>query len=155
MSATPRFFLCQSRILPTNGEINRTPASAQATACTLEKRRVRLQCIPSFSTISAAFIPSHVEAIFISTRSREVPADSYNPIISRALTTVASVSKDRRASTSVEALPGTIFKISNPKFTANLSMALGSCTCLSDDDFRAKSIASSIRCLYRVSCEAV
>jgi len=37
------FFLYQSRIRPTNGEIKVTLASAQATACGKPKRRVKLQ----------------------------------------------------------------------------------------------------------------
>jgi hypothetical protein len=39
----PVFFLYQSRIRPTNGEIKVTLASAQATACGKPKRRVKLQ----------------------------------------------------------------------------------------------------------------
>lgn len=42
-------------------------------------------------------------------------------MILRAFSTVASVSNDRRASTSVETYPGTILVISAPKFTATLS----------------------------------
>lgn len=42
-------------------------------------------------------------------------------MIWRAFSTVASVSNERRASTSVETYPGTIFVISAPKLTAILS----------------------------------
>ena len=60
-------------IRPTNGEINRTFASAHATACANENSSVRLQWMPSRSRISAARMPSHVEAILMRTRSRPMP----------------------------------------------------------------------------------
>ena len=61
---------------PTKGEMSCTLASAQATAWGSEKSSVRLQWMPSFSSTSAALMPSHVEAILISTRSREMPCFS-------------------------------------------------------------------------------
>ena len=38
-----------------------------------ENRRVRLQCMPSFSNSFAALIPSQVEAILINTRLESTP----------------------------------------------------------------------------------
>ena len=64
-----------------------------------------------------------MEAILISTRERSIPAALYWAINSLALVTVASVSKDKRASTSVETRPGIICKIFNPKDTAKRSKA--------------------------------
>ena len=58
---------------PTNGEISVTPASAQATAWAKLNSRVRLQWMPSFSSTSAARMPSQVEAILIRMRSRSMP----------------------------------------------------------------------------------
>ncbi len=78
--------------------------------------------MPSFSRASAALIPSHVDAILMRILSRDVPAASYIAMISWAFLMVASVSNDRRASTSVETLPGTIFRISCPKRTSSWSM---------------------------------
>ena len=66
-------FLYQSRIRPTNGEINLAPASAQATAWASEKSSVMLQLIPSFCSTWAAWMPSQVVASLISTRSRGIP----------------------------------------------------------------------------------
>mmetsp|Transcript_22744 Transcript_22744/g.57934 ORF Transcript_22744/g.57934 Transcript_22744/m.57934 type:complete len:213 (-) Transcript_22744:339-977(-) len=80
----PVFFLCQSRMRPTKGEMRVAPASAAATACARQKSRVMLHVIPSFSKISAARMPSHVVAILISTLSFPTPISSYMPIISRA-----------------------------------------------------------------------
>ena len=78
--------------------------------------------MPSFSSTSAARMPSQVEAILISTRSREMPAASYRAMSSRPLAMVASVSKERRASVSVETRPGTILRISRPNATSRRSM---------------------------------
>ena len=50
-----------------------TPGLGARTACGSEKSSVRLQWMPSFSSTSAAAMPSQVEAILISTRSREMP----------------------------------------------------------------------------------
>ncbi len=58
---------------PTNGEISFTFASAHATACASEKSSVRLQLMPSRWRISAARMPSHVEAILMRMRSRAMP----------------------------------------------------------------------------------
>ena len=55
---------------PTNGEMSFTFASAHATACASEKSSVRLQLMPSRWRISAARMPSHVEAILMRMRSR-------------------------------------------------------------------------------------
>ena len=53
---------------------------------------VRLQWMPSFSSTSAARMPSHVDAILIRMRSRPMPAWSYCAMILRACAMVASVS---------------------------------------------------------------
>jgi len=63
--STPWLALCQSMMRPTKGEISVHPASAQATAWAIEKMRVKLHVIPSFSRISAALIPSHYRMIAI------------------------------------------------------------------------------------------
>src|SRR6266516_2439219 len=81
----PVDFLYQSRMRPTNGETSCTPASAQATAWAKEKRRVKLQWIPSRVSCRAAQMPSHVEASLIKMRPREMPACSYRLISERAL----------------------------------------------------------------------
>lgn len=62
--STPMSFLYQSMMRPTNGDIRVAPVSAQAIACAMEKIRVKLHVIPSFSNISAALIPSQVAAIY-------------------------------------------------------------------------------------------
>ena len=116
-------FLYQSRIRPTNGEINVIPFSAHAIAWCKPKINVRLVAIPSFSRTAAAWIPSQVAAILIKILSFEIPAASYCAIISRPFVTVASVSKDKRASTSVETRPGIISRILRPKETAKRSNA--------------------------------
>ena len=56
----------------------------------------------SFSRISAALIPSQVAAILIKMRDLSIPASLYKSMIRRAFAMVASVSKERRASTSVD-----------------------------------------------------
>jgi hypothetical protein len=93
-------------------------ASAHATACAKPKRSVRLQWMPSFSSARAAWMPSHVDAILMSTRSFFTPTESYSAMSSFAFAIVPFVSKERRASTSVDTRPGTILRISVPKFTS-------------------------------------
>ena len=101
-----------------------TFASAHATAWQKLKSSVRLQWMPCFDSSSrAAWIPSHVDAILISTRSREIPTDSYSSISLMALSIVARVSNDRRASTSVDTRPGMILRISSPNDTSRRSTA--------------------------------
>jgi len=63
-------------------------------------------------------VSTEVDAILIRIRSFGVPLDSYSAINSRALATVASTSKESRASTSVETRPGTISRIFCPKPTS-------------------------------------
>ncbi len=108
---------------PTKGEIRVTPASAQAMAWAMPNSSVRLQWMPSRSSFSAARTPSQVVASLISTRLRETPAASYSAIRWRALAMLASVSKLRRGSTSVDTRPGTCLRISQPKATNSRSMA--------------------------------
>ena len=79
--------------------------------------------MPSFSSSAAAWMPSQVEAIFTRMRSRGMPAALYSAMSSRALATVAALSKERRASTSVETRPGTILRISVPKAMSRASTA--------------------------------
>jgi len=89
-----------------------TPASAQATAWAKPNKRVRLQWIPSSRSSSrAAWIPSQVEAILMRILSRLMPTDSYNAIRALAFAFVACLSKERRASTSVDTRPGIIWRI--------------------------------------------
>lgn len=71
------FFLYQSKMRPTNGEISVTFASAHATAWEKLNNSVRLQWIPcSLSRILAASIPSHVLASLIKMRSFPIPSVS-------------------------------------------------------------------------------
>ena len=74
----PLAFLNQSQMRPTNGEISVTRASAHATACAKLKSSVRLQWMPSFSSCSAALMPSHVLPSLIKMRSRSTPASAYS-----------------------------------------------------------------------------
>src|SRR6185437_15935788 len=62
---------------PTKGEISVTLASALATAWCKPNSSVILQWMPSFSSTSAALMPSHVEASLMRMRSRLTPAFSY------------------------------------------------------------------------------
>ncbi|MNG07414.1 hypothetical protein D3C84_907120 [compost metagenome] len=66
----------------------------------------------------------------------------------RALAMLASVSKERRASTSVEMRPGTIFSTSRPMLTASLSPASMICCALSWLWDLAQLMASSISAAY-------
>jgi hypothetical protein len=69
--------LYQSRMRPTKGEMRKAPASAAAMAWTRENMSVRLQLMPwSRCKISAALIPSHVDATLIRMRSLEMPSAS-------------------------------------------------------------------------------
>jgi hypothetical protein len=64
---------------PTKGEIRNAPASAAATAWTMEKSRVRLQLIPCWDCrMWAAWIPSQVEATLMRMRSLEMPLSAYS-----------------------------------------------------------------------------
>ncbi|KAG0736566.1 hypothetical protein G6F24_018294 [Rhizopus arrhizus] len=110
---------------PTKGEISCTFASAQATAWGRENSNVRLQRTPSACKARAAWMPSQVDAILISTRSRGTPAASYSAISPRARSMVARVSNDRRASTSVDTRPGTMFRMARPKATSRRSTSSG------------------------------
>ncbi len=110
---------------PTNGEISVMPPSPQATAWAKPNSSVRLQWMPSVWSSRAAAMPSQVDAILMSTRLRPIPAASYNAMMPRARATVALVSNDRRASTSVLTRPGTTFRISRPKRTSTWSTTSG------------------------------
>lgn len=114
-------FLYQSKILPTKGDIKKSLDYAHWTACVLLKISVILQFILSLFKVSAALIPSHVEAILIKTRSFSTPFYLYSWIILLALSTVASLSKERAASTYVETYPGNFFSNSQPKLTERWS----------------------------------
>ena len=79
--------------------------------------------MPSRSNTCAACIPSQVAAILMSTRfCVSMPCAWYNWVMRRARTRVASVSKLKRASTSVDTRPGSKDKISQPKRTSKRSM---------------------------------
>ena len=131
---------------PTKGEIRNTPASAQATAWAKENSSVRLQWMPARSSCSAARMPSQVEAILISRRSRPMPSASYRSTSLCACASVASVSKLSRASTSVETRPGISLRISRPTATASRSPA--SATRLGRSPPRALAMAASISGAY-------
>src|SRR3569833_913656 len=76
--------LYQSRKRPTKGEMRKALASAAAMACGSENISVRLQLTPwSRCRISAALMPSHVEAILIRMRSLEMPSSLYSYITNR------------------------------------------------------------------------
>ena len=69
-------------------------------------------------SLGKSFIPKERKP---QTRERGTPAASYSAIRARALATVASLSNDSRASTSVDTRPGTIARISRPKRTSSRS----------------------------------
>ena len=103
-----------------------TLAWPHATAWQNANSSVRLQRMPSRCSSAAAWMPSQVEAILISTRSHGMPCASYSAMMRRARATVAAVSKLRRASTSVDTRPGMVFKISQPKRTNRWSITTSS-----------------------------
>lgn len=70
-----------------------------------------------YNTHLAAWMPSHVDANLIKMRLRSMPNSSNIAINFNALSMLVLVSKDRRASTSIDTRPGTIFKISIPNNT--------------------------------------
>lgn len=80
------------------------------------------------SAYFAAWIPSHVEASLINTRFLFTPSSSYKAINRLAFSMLASLLKDNLASTSVETLPGIVFKISLPKRTHVMSKAASTCS---------------------------
>ena len=82
---------------------------------------MQLQEIPSDSNFLTAWMPSQVPATFIRIRLFGTPDCSYVFIICLAFSTVASVLKDKSASTSVETYPGTILLSSIPKAIASWS----------------------------------
>jgi hypothetical protein len=66
----------------------------------------------------------------------------------RAFFTEASVSKEKRASTSVETFPGTILRISLPNWTSRLSRVQSTCCSTSFPCFLPNSTAASISFWY-------
>ena len=78
----------------------------------------------SRSSSRAAWMPSQVDAILMRMRSFLTPTESYSAMSSLAFFFVASLSKERRASTSVETRPGIIFRISFPNSTIYTSRAV-------------------------------
>jgi hypothetical protein len=66
----------------------------------------------------------------------------------RALFTEASVSKEKRASTSVETFPGMILRISFPNWTRRLSNVASTCSSMSLPCFLPYSTAASISLAY-------
>ena len=71
-------------------------------------------------------MPSQVAATFTRMRSRVTPSALYIAMMRRARATLASASKLRRASTSVETRPGINARISQPKRTSSRSMVSSS-----------------------------
>ena len=100
---------------------------AATTACVLENSSVMLTWMPSFSSTSAAFSPSHVLAILMRMRSLSTPFSLYEAMMERALATLPSVSKDRRLSSSVDTSPGMSLMISAPTLTLRRSRMFCSC----------------------------
>ncbi|EZA59074.1 hypothetical protein X777_15715 [Ooceraea biroi] len=96
-----------------------TPASAQATACAKENNNVRLQHLDC--AYFAAWMPSQVDASLMRTRSLLIPSPSYKATNLFAFSMLASLLKDNLASTSVETLPGIMFRISLPNRTHVMS----------------------------------
>ncbi len=95
----------------------------------------------------------------MSTRSFPMPAAAYRAISVRALLIIALTSNEMRASTSVDTTPGTIFVISAPKLTANLSIiSLMRAAGLGDFDsaffFLPYSMASVTSAAYCGNCAA-
>jgi|GEM_PF-1607685 len=82
----------------------------------------------SIGTIFFQMNRHNVEATLMRIRFLSMPAAWYSLMSVCAFSMVRSVSKERRTSTSVETLPGTIFKICSPKLTANLSKATVICS---------------------------
>src|SRR5258706_156448 len=80
--------------------------------------------MPSFSSCSAARMPSHVDATLMRLRSLPMPCCWYQPISLCAFSMLPFVSKESRASTSVDTRPGTIFRMRVPNSTASRSSAL-------------------------------
>jgi len=76
----------------------------------------------------AAWMPSQVDASLIKMRSLLTPSPSYRAINLFAFSILASLLKDNLASTSVETLPGIIFKISLPNRTQVISRAASTCS---------------------------
>jgi hypothetical protein len=110
---------------PTKGLISCTPASPQATAWQKANSSVRLQWMPSrFQLFGGAdAFPGGGDL-----DQHPVAADAGGFVQRdqlRARATVAAVSKDRRASTSVLTRPGTTFRISSPKRTSTWSTMAG------------------------------
>ena len=119
----------------------------------------------------AAWIPSHVEAILIRTRDLSIPIDLYSytrsahldpfelilrrtSMMCRALSTEPLVSKENRASTSVETFPGTIFKISLPNSTKRRSRVASTFSSSVLPCFIPYSIATSWSLAYSVFFDA-
>lgn len=71
-----------------------------------------------------------------------------------AFFTLPSLSKEKRASTSVETLPGTIFRISLPNWTSRLSMAESTWSSTSLPCFLPYATASSMSFAYSGFLEA-
>jgi hypothetical protein len=78
----------------------------------------------------------------------------HTSIMCRALATEAFVSKEKRASTSVETLPGMMFRISLPNCTRRLSRVASTCSSVSLPCFLPYSTAASISFAYSSFLEA-
>jgi len=101
-------------------------------------------------------MPSHVLAILMSTFfAGSTPKSLYIFTRERAFAIVASVSNERRASTSVLTTPGTSFEISTPKPTARRSKARLSLSSSVLPSFLPYSHASLMRYLYSGSLAAL
>lgn len=81
---------------------------------------------------------------------------SYSPtsMMRSALLTEAFVSKEKRASTSVETLPGTMFRISLPNWTRRLSSVASTWSSMLSPCFLPQATAASISFSYSGFLEA-
>ena len=138
----------QSRMRPTNGEIRKAPASAQASAWVLLKIRVRLQSMPSRCSWRAASTPSQVAATLISTRSRPMPRAAYISMNLCAFFTVAAVSWAWSASTSMDTRPGTSPASAAPTAMVRRSTTSSTSACVSPDCVRAHASSVSMASAY-------
>ena len=96
----------------------------------------------------AALIPSHVDATLMRMRSLPMPMDLYRSMMCSALSIEACVSKEKRASTSVETLPGMMDRISLPNSTSSRSRQASVCSSSEPPFSLAYLTATSISLAY-------
>lgn len=94
----------------------------------LIEHKIHIYLLILFFAYFAAWMPSQVDASLIKIRSLLTPSPSYRAINLFAFSMLASLLNDNLASTSVETLPGIIFKISLPNKTHVISRAASTCS---------------------------